>query len=200
MVPHSISSLTVKRCSVLLVLAILFATNLRAELNLSPRKEDFDLDGVKLWRLTFENGTDKKATYQPPAGWTSSGNTNELSLHPPGKTQASVLVTKIGPDRAVSFTEEDREKLNERATEGLPEGSADIKVQDPQSNVLQISGKDTCLVEVSYRFFGEKFRRYSLFLNFSEGQLLFQLTCPERDYAELRQAFQKSLYSWQHLI
>ena len=87
-----------KRCSALLVLAILCATDLRAELNLSPIREDFELDGVKLWRLAFENGTDQKATYQPPAGWTYSGGTNELSLQPPGKTQASVVITKIGPE------------------------------------------------------------------------------------------------------
>ena len=200
MVPRPISSLTLNRCSALLVLAILCATDLRAELNLSPRREDFELDGVKLWRLAFENGTDQKATYQPPAGWSYSGGTNELSLQPPGKTQVSVVIAKIGSERAISFAEGDREKLKQRATEGLPEGSAEIKVEEPQLNVLQISGKDTCLVKVRYRSFGEKFQRYFLLLTLSEGQLRFQLTCRERDYDELVQAFQRSLYSWQHVI
>jgi hypothetical protein len=200
MVPRPVSSLSLKRCSALLVLAILCATDLRAELNLSPRREDFELDGVNLWRLAFENGTDWKATYQPPAGWSYSGGTNELALQPPGKTQVSVVITKIGSDRAISFGEGDREKLKQRAIEALPEGSTEIKVEEPQLNVLQISGKDTCLVKVRYRSFGEKFQRYFLLLNLSEGQLRFQLTCRERDYDELVQAFQRSLYSWQHVI
>jgi hypothetical protein len=200
MVPRTISSLFLKRYSALLVLAILCATDLRAELNLSPRREDFQLDGVKLWRLAFENGTDQKATYQPPVGWSYSGGTNELSLQPPGKTQVSVVITKIGLDRAISFAEGDREKLKQRAIEALPEGSTEIKVEEPQLNVLQISGKDTSIVKVRYRSFGEKFQRYFLLLNLSEGQLRFQLTCRERDYDELVQAFQRSLYSWQHVI
>ena len=199
MVPCSISSITLKRYSALLLFAILGATSLRAELNLSPVKEDFDLDGVKMWRLAFENGATQKATYQPPAGWLYTGGSNELELQPPGKSQAEVVITKIGPERVVSFAEADREKLKQRAVEGLPQGSSEIKVEEPQLNVLQISGKETCLVEVRYNSFGENFRRYFLLLNLSGGQLRFQLTCRERDYEELTQAFQKSLYSWQHL-
>jgi hypothetical protein len=200
MVPSEISRSVLKRLSALLFFAILGATELRAELNLSPRKEDFDLDGVKLWRLAFENGTSQKATYQPPAGWLYSGGSNELALQPPGKTQVKVVITKIEPEHAISFRDVDREKLKQRATEALPEGSLEIKIGEPQLNVLQISGKDTCLVEVSYSAFGEKFRRYFLLLDLGDGQLRFQLTCRERDYAELMQAFQKSLYTWQHLI
>ena len=200
MVPRAIGSLALKRYSALLFFAILGVTELRAALNLSPTREDFDLDGVKLWRIAFENGTNQKATYQPPAGWQYSGNSNELELQPPGRSQARVAITKIEPGRAVSFAEGDREKLKQKATEALPEGSLEIKVKEPQLNVLQISGKDTCLVEVIYSSFGEKFRRYFLLLNLSEGQLRFQLTCRERDYDELVQAFQKSLYTWQHLI
>lgn len=200
MVSRAIGSLTLKRYSALFLFAIFGAASLCAQLNLSPTKEDFELDGVRLSHLAFQNGARQKATYQPPAGWLYSGGTNELKLQPPGKTQAEALITKIGPDRAVSFAAADREKLRQRAIEALPEGSSEIKVQEPQLNVLQISGKDSCLLEVSYTAFGEKFRRYFLLLNVSEGQLRFQLTCRERDYDELVQAFQKSLYSWQHLI
>ncbi len=178
-------------------MTVLCVAELRAELNLSPRKEDFDLDGVKLWHLVFENGKEHKATYQPPTGWLYSGGSNELELQPPGKTQAKITITKIAKDRAISFADSEGERLKQRAIEALPEGSSEIKVEEAQLNVLQISGKETCLVQVSYSSFGEKFRRYFLLLNLTEGQLQFQLTCRERDYKELAQAFQKSLYSWQ---
>ena len=200
MVPRTISNLTLRYYSALLLVTVLCAAELRAELNLSPRKEDFDLDGVKLWHLVFENGKDHKATYQPPTGWLYSGGNNELELKPPGKSQAKITITKIATDRAISFADGERERLKQRATEALPEGSSEVKVETAQLNVLQISGKETCLVEVSYSSFGEKFRRYFLLLNLSEGQLQFQLTCRERDYKELVQAFQKSLYSWQGFI
>ncbi len=172
----------------------------RADLNLSPTKEEFKLEGVKLWRLAFENGTSQKATYQPPVGWLYSGGSNELELRPPGKAQVMVTITKIGPDRAISFAQRDQEKLKQKAIEALPKRSSEIEIKEPQLNVLQISGKDTCLVEISYSSFGKKFRCYFLLLNLSEGQLRFQLTCPERDYDGLVQAFQRSLYTWQHLI
>ena len=78
-----------------LLLVILSASPLRAELSLSPREEKFELDGTKLTHLVFENGTSKKTTYQPPKQWSYSGSDNKLQLQPPEKGQADVAISKI---------------------------------------------------------------------------------------------------------
>jgi hypothetical protein len=184
---------------VLLSVLVLVAGQLQAELNFSPMRETFELEGIKLWRLTFENGTSDKASYQPPTAWTYSGDGNELRLQPPGKTQTTVAITKIAAKDAASFAEENRQKFQQKAIASSPKGSSQVKIDSEQLNPLQICGKDTYLVQLSYTAFGEKFRSYFLFLNLAQRQLHFQLTCRDRDYDELVQAFEKSLYSWRHL-
>ncbi len=184
---------------VLLLVLVFMARQLQADLNFSPMRESFDLEGIKLWRLTFENGTSDKASYQPPTAWTYSGNGNELRLQPPGKAQTTVAITKIEAKDAISFADENRQKLEQKAIASSPKGSSLIKVDSEQLNPLQICGKDTYLVQLSYTAFGEKFKSYFLFLNLAQGQLQFQLTCRDRDYDELVRAFEKSLYSWRHL-
>jgi hypothetical protein len=182
-----------------LLLIILSASPLRAELNLSPREEKFELDGIKLTHLVFENGTNQKTTYQLPKQWSYSGSDNKLQLQPPEKGQADIAISKISRQDAIPFEETNREKLKQKAISSLPEDSSDIKVESEEPNPLQISGQPTYLCQLSYIRFGERFKRYFLLVNLPNGQLLCQLTSRERDYDGLVNAFQHSLCSWQHL-
>ena len=182
-----------------LLLVILSASPLRGELNLSPREEKFELDGIQLTHLVFENGTNQKTTYQPPKQWSYSGSDNKLQLQPPEKGQADIAISKISRQDAIPFEETNREKLKQKAISSLPEDSSDIKVESEEPNPLQISGRATYLFQLSYIRFGERFKRYFLLVNLPNGQLLCQLTSRERDYDGLVNAFQHSLCSWQHL-
>lgn len=183
-----------------LLLVILGASPLEAELNLSPREEKFELDGIKLTHLVFENGTTRRTTYQPPKQWSYSGSDNKLQLQPPEKGQADIAISKVPRQDAIPFEETNREKLKQKAIASLPEDCSDIKVDSEESNPVQISARNTYLVQLSYTRFGERFRRYFLLVDLGSGQLLCQLTSRERDYDGLVNAFQHSLCSWQHLI
>ena len=182
-----------------LLLIILGAGPLKAELNLSPREEKFELDGTKLTHLVFENGTTKRTSYQPPKQWNYSGSDNKLQLQPPEKGQADVAISKVPRQDAIPFEETNREKLKQNAIASLSEDCSDIKVESEESNPVQISGRNTYLLQLSYTRFGEKFKRYFLLVDLPNGQLLCQLTSRERDYERLVNAFQHSLCSWQHL-
>lgn len=178
--------------------AISVATAL-GELNLSPQREEFTLDGVTMWHLTFETGLNQKATYQPPRGWVYSGGSNQLTLQPPGKNQTQVTITKTPLKQPLPLDEKNRKKLAEEALASVPKGSEQQKIESEEANPLRISGNDTYLVQLTYTFYGQRFSRYCLFLNHKPYQLRFQLTCLESDYKELSKAFQKSLYTWQHI-
>ncbi len=182
------------------LLFILSASPLRAELDLSPREEKFELDGIQLTHLVFENGTNNKTTYQPPKHWSYSGSDNKLQLQPPEKGQADIAISKIPREDAIAFEETNREKLKQKAITSLPQDCSDIKMESEQANPLQISGRNTYLFQLSYVRFGERFKRYFLLVDLSNGQLLCQLTSRERDYEGLVNDFQHSLCSWQHLI
>jgi len=171
----------------------------RADLNLSPHEESFELDGIKLTHLVFDNGTTTKATYQLPPSWSCSGSNDQLTIQPADKAQADIAITKIDSPNAISFEEANRERLKQRAVASLPGDVSQIQVESEEANPLQISGRDTYLVQLSYTRFGERFKRYFLVVNLTSGQLLCQLTSRERDYDNVVKAFQQSLYSWQHL-
>ncbi len=182
------------------VLCILLkAGSVWADLNLSPHEENFDLDGIRLTHLVFDNGTPTKATYQLPQKWSCAGSNDQLQILPEDKTQADIAITKIDPPNAIGFEEANRERLKQRAIASLPGDASQIQIESEQANPLQISGRDTYLVQLSYARFGERFKRYFLLVNLTRGQLLCQLTSRERDYDNVVKAFQQSLYSWQHL-
>ncbi|MGH8092244.1 MAG: hypothetical protein ACREIF_02055 [Chthoniobacterales bacterium] len=168
------------------------------ELNLSPESELFELDGMKLSQLTFNNGASGKASYQPPRNWKYAGGKDELDLRPPNLSQANVKITKVA-SQSFSLDDQGREELKQATLRSLPEGSQDIEVMSEELDPLQIDGKHTYLVEASYLFFGEKFVCYSLILDRKPEAMKFRLSCREKDYQELRAAFARSLYSWQNL-
>jgi len=64
---------------------------------------------------------------------------------------------------------------------------------------LQIERNQTYLVELIFTFFGERFACYSLILNRQPEAISFRLTCRQKDYSQLRQVFQKSLFTWENL-
>ena len=168
-----------------------------AELDLSPRLEPFEMEGVKLAQLAFNNGTSHEATYQPPVDWKYSGGKDSLDLLPQNLAQAKATVTKWRSP--YSFDPDGLKQLTQRFVESLPEGAEQVKVQSEELNPLQIDGQPTYLVQLSYVYYGEKYACYALLLDRKAGPLSFRLICRAANYDNLRDAFQKSLYSWQNL-
>ena len=81
----------------------------------------------------------------------------------------------------------------------LQEGSEQVKGEAEEINPLQINTKPTYLVELSYAYYGAKFRAYFLLLQRKPEALSFRLLCRAADYEKLRGEFQRSLYTWQNL-
>ena len=68
-----------------------------------------------------------------------------------------------------------------------------------ESNPLQIDGRQTYLVELSYTYYGEKYGCYCLVADRKPEPITFRLTCRKSDYEKLRALFHRSLFSWQNL-
>jgi hypothetical protein len=179
--------------------ASLLASTLRAELSLTPHRQEYELEGVKMWRLAFDTGTPVEAKFRPPEGWEYSGSAKRLNLRPPDKAGADGNITILPAEDFPSFDETGAKRLAEISLSGLPEGAEEAKVESEAANPLQIAGKDTYLLVLSYTFYGERYSRYCLYLVASAGPMRCQLTCRQSDYPQLSKSFQKSLYTWQHL-
>ena len=170
----------------------------RAELDLTPTLSEYELDGVKFKQLTFSDGS-KTVTYSPPRGWDYSGSAAQLTLRPPGKSQAEAKITKVALSQPASFDEETVKKLVQKAIASVPPGSTDIQLVSQEKNPLKIERKETFLVTLSYSFYGNAYQRSILLLNRGTEQIQFQLDCRQVDFRELQTAFLGSQHSWQNL-
>ncbi|MDQ2824372.1 MAG: hypothetical protein M3R29_02885 [Verrucomicrobiota bacterium] len=187
----------VNSLSTVLVGALLLASA-RAELQLTPRIDEYELDGAKLKQLAFSDG-DKKVNYQSPRGWDYSGSTTRLLLHPPNKTQAEATITRTPFSEPQKFDDESLKKLVAETITLVPNGSENVTVISQEKSPLKINHKETFLVVLGYNLFGQAFNRSVLFLNRGNEQIRFQLSCREADFKELHKAFLGSQYTWQNL-
>lgn len=171
----------------------------RGELDLSPQLEEFKMEGVTMSQLAFANGARDRATYQPPAAWKYYGTKESLDLLPEGAAQAKAKISRWPGEGEFTFDPESCKELTQQFIRMLPEGSEQVKVEAEELNPLQINAKPTYLVELSYAYYGAKFRGYFLLLQRKPEALGFRLLCRAADYEKLRGEFQRSLYTWQNL-
>jgi hypothetical protein len=180
-------------------LAAFFPIAAMAELDLSPRADSYELEGVSMPQLSFYTGTNKDATYQPPSNWSYSGGQDHLDLEPEGFSQAKARISKWPSEPALAFDSEGIAQLRQKILALLPEGSVQVEVWSEEINPLQIDSKQTYLLEVSYTCYGEKYACYCLILDRKPKPICFRLNCRESDYEVLRPAFHRSLFTWQNL-
>ena len=189
----------VHRTITLVLLGVLAASVVRADLQFDAKVADYELEGMKLKQLVFSDSSGKKITYSPPAGWSWSGNSTKLTLWPNHVPQASGTISRQALSQPGAFDAESVKKLTESALAAVPNGSTEVTIVSQEKNPLIIERKETFLVTLSYVFGGEKFGSSTLFLNRGTEQVRFQFVSRQSDFNNLQRAFQGSQYSWQNL-
>jgi hypothetical protein len=170
----------------------------QAELQFTATVDEYVLDGAKLKQLAFHDG-DQKVTYQSPRGWSYSGSTMQLTLHPPNKAQAEASITRVPRSEPGQFDDETLKKLVAEAVALVPKGSSNVTIESQEKNPLLINRKQTFLIVLNYNLFGQAYNRSILFLNREKEQIRFELVCCSADFKELEKAFLGSQYSWRNL-
>ena len=188
-----------RRFGVLVILGAFQIMTAMAQLDLSPQPDSFDLDGIQISQLIFANGRMPKVSYQPPRDWKCTGQKDQLDIQPAKLSQASARAILLPEGEVITLDESGKEQLKRKALLSLPDGNQDVEVTSEEVDPMRINGLHTYLIELKYVFFGEKFACYSLTVDRRPQALNFRLTCREKDYAELRRAFEASLYTWQNL-
>jgi hypothetical protein len=176
----------------------LLINSAHAELDLTPKPSQYELDGVTFKQLAFSDGS-KIVTYTPPRGWDYSGNASQLTLQPSGKNQAEAKISKVTLSQPASFDEQTVKKLVQEVTAAVPNGTTNVQLVSQEKNPLMVERKETFLVIISYNLYGGAYNRSILFLNRGKEQIRFQLTSRQADFKELQKAFLGSQYSWQNL-
>jgi hypothetical protein len=170
----------------------------QADLNFTPRVEEYDLEGVKLKQLTFADG-ERRVIYTPPKKWEYSGSESRLVLHPTTESAAEAVITVSKTQRQEVFDEATTKRLCDEVLASVPGGSINATLVSQQMNPLLIERKDTFLVVINYDYYSQPYTRSVMFLNRQNEQVRFQLTCYRNVFRDLQKAFQNSHYSWQNL-
>ena len=176
----------------------LLITSAHAELDLTPKPSQYELDGVTFKQLAFSDGS-KTVTYTPPRGWDYSGHAAQLTLQPTGRDQAEARISKVTLSQPASFDQGTVRKLVQEVMASVPNGTTNIQLVSQEKNPLMIERKETFLLILSYNLYGGAYNRSILFLNRGKEQIRFQLTSRQADFKELQKAFLGSQYSWQNL-
>jgi hypothetical protein len=186
------------RSLIFLLLTAVLTVSARAELQLTPSVIEGEGDGITFKELAFSDG-ESKITYLPPRGWDYSGSAAQLTLRPPGKAQAEAVITRVPLSEPGKFDDESLKKLIDQTIGMIPQGSENVTIVSQERNPVVIDRKETFLLVLSYRLFGQMYNRSILFLNRGNEQLRFQLVARETDFKELQSAFFHSLFSWENL-
>jgi hypothetical protein len=181
-----------------LLLLLLAAGSVRAELHFTFQLQETDLDGVKLRQLVFSDGG-KSIRYGPPRGWQYFGDEDRLRLLPPGGQSGEALVTRTKLVQPQVFDESTMRRLTEQVVTSAPNGAKLVTVVSQEKNALLIEGKETYLVVINFELYGTPQARSVMFLNRVGEQLQFQLTCPKAKFTELQKQFFGSQFTWQNL-
>ncbi|MDQ2867188.1 MAG: hypothetical protein M3R59_02075 [Verrucomicrobiota bacterium] len=180
---------------VLLAAVFSFSAVARAELNLTPRLEEYEGDGVKFTHLVFSDG-EKHPTYNPPAGWEYSGSAKQLTLRPKSKAQADAIISASKVEKPLAFDEPGIKSYTDEVLATVPGGATDASLVSTQLNPLRMDGRETLLVVIKYKAYGQAFARSVLILNRATEQVRFQFTAREADFKDLQSAFLHSLFTW----
>lgn len=177
---------------------ILLASSAYADLDLTPREEEYQLDGTKQRQLVFADGG-RRVTYTPPRNWQYSGGGNRFVLRPSSELSAEATTTVNKLPRAEVFDDTTTKRLCDEVLASVPSGATKVTLVSQQMNPLRIEGKQTFLVIINYDLYGGPYTRSAMFLNRQNEQVRFQLTCYRNSFQKLQKAFESSHYSWQNL-
>jgi hypothetical protein len=169
-----------------------------ADLDLTPRVQEYELEGVKMRQLVFTDG-EKLITYSPPRNWEYSGGGNRFLLHPQTQTAAEAEITVTKTPHPASFDQAGLKRLTDEVLSSIPQDATNVELVSQQLNPLLIDRKETFLVVIRYDYYSQQYQRSVMFLNRKNEQIRFQLTSYRNSFQQLQKSFEGSHYSWQNL-
>jgi hypothetical protein len=177
---------------------LLLASIARADLQLTPKATEYDLDGVKFKHLVFSDDG-RQVTYTPPRGWQYLGTADRLVLHPESGSSAEAVISRVKLAQSEVFDDATMKRLSEEVIASVPSTATHVTMVAQQKNPLLIEKKETFLVVISYDCYGNPYARSVMFVNRKNEQLRFQLTAPQWNFSRAQKEFFSSHFSWQNL-
>jgi len=162
-------------------------------IDLTPIPETYQVEGVTRKIVGFRT-EDKPVLYSPP--WKLNGAADEATFTI-DEPRSSARIRRIPLKAPLNL--EDEEAIKEWVVKSLPQGSDNISVETIEKNPVEIDGKPTIEVILTYGLYG-LFQRQSVLLcqhtvKEETDLIVFELSCPPARFDALHRLLQKSLYS-----
>jgi hypothetical protein len=178
-------------------LSLALSARVAAGIDFTPTGGERVLEGITFKQLLFHQEGHEIA-YEPPRGWTYSGDAAQLKLNPPNVSQAQatmeqspLAVAQILDDAAVK-------QLQQAALASAPNGAQKVALVAEERNPLRINQRETYEAIIGYNFFGQDYQLSVLYANLPDTQLRFRTVARKADFEKVHREFRASLFalSW----
>jgi hypothetical protein len=183
------------RLSVTLFCLLCFVPGAKSEIDFTPVVNKYMSYGAEHTSISFKD--DKRTiSMEVPRKWSCRGYASRLEFLPPEQNFAEGNVQAAPPLRSRTFDEAAAKALEAQVMSTLPSGSQGATILSRQENSVTIDQNMSYEFVVSYQTLGETFHRSVIFVNCPEALLVFRFTAPKAVFAELNNAFNRSVCSW----
>jgi hypothetical protein len=165
----------------------------QAGIDFTPISGERVLEGMVFKEVRFHQDGHEIA-YEPPHGWTYTGDAARLQLSPPGVSQAQASIEQSPLVAPQIFDEPTVKQLRQAALASVPSGAENVLLIGEEQNPLRINRQETYEVVVGYNFFGVDYQLSVLYLNLPDTQVRFRTVARKGDFEKVHREFRASLF------
>ena len=171
--------------------------NAAAAIDFTPTSGERVLEGVVFKQVLFHQAGHEIA-YEPPRGWTYTGDATQLKLTPPNMSQAQATMEQAPLPAPQLLDEATLRQLQQAALASAPGGAQKIALVSEEKNPLRVNQQETYEVIIGYNFFGQDYQLSVLYANLPDMQLRFRSVARKADFEKVHREFRASLFtlSW----
>ena len=145
----------------------------RGAIDLTPTTGERVLEGIVFKQLIFhEDG--RRITYEPPRGWSYSGDASRIRFIPPDIAQAQGEIQQTPLSEPQNLDDARIKALRAEVLASVPKESQQSVVVAEEKNVVAINGSESYEITVAYNLFAQECRLSALFVNLPKTQLQFR--------------------------
>jgi len=168
-----------------------------AGIDFTPTSSERTLEGIVFKQVLFHQGGHEIA-YEPPRGWTYTGDAAQLKLNPPNVSQAQATIEQSPLAAPQILDEPTAKQLQQAALASAPSDAQKVVFVSEEKNPLRINRQETYEVIIGYNFFGQDYQLSVLYANLPDAQLRFRTVARKADFEKVHREFRASLFtlSW----
>ncbi len=186
-------------CLTSLSLCVLCALNARAgTIDFTPTEGTRTLEGVVFKQLLFHQDG-QTITYEPPRGWTCTGDSSGMRLTATQTSQAQAVLQEKALPAPQIFDEATMKELQQLSLAAVPGNASNVALVAEEKNPLKIHQQETYGVTVSYSLAGQDYEANDLFVNLNDLQLRLRTVARKADFEKVLREVRGSFFSlaWQ---